>query len=154
MMPQLPTLKTTRQISSYLAKYDPTMCALANEARRWMRQRLPAASELVYDNYNALVFGYGPGDRASEAIFSLALYPRWLRLFFLHGATLHDPLGLLEGAGKQVRSIVVHAVSDLDKPEVRALITEAIERAAPTWPAGGVGETIIKSVSAKRRPRR
>jgi hypothetical protein len=34
------------------------------------------AIELVYDNYNALVIGYGPTERASDALIFLAVYPR------------------------------------------------------------------------------
>ena len=90
---------------------------------------MPAATELVYDNYNALVFGFGPTDRASEAILSLALYPRWVTVFFLRGAELPDPENLLQGTGRQVRSIRLGAASDLQSPAVEALIAEAISRA-------------------------
>src|SRR5439155_3149680 len=80
------------ELAAFLAKYTPEM-----------RERLPGAIELVYDNYNALVIGFGPTDRASDAIFSIALYPRWVRLFFLYGAKLRDPKKLLKGVGKIVR---------------------------------------------------
>jgi len=40
---------------------------------------------MVYDNYNALVIGFGPNDRPSLAIFSIVLFPRWVTLCFLQG---------------------------------------------------------------------
>ena len=90
---------------------------------------MPTAVELVYDNYNALTIGFGPSERASEVIVSLALYPRWVSLFFLQGAKLSDPEELLGGSGKQVRHIVLGQSNDLDKPAVEALLAEAIRGA-------------------------
>jgi hypothetical protein len=62
-----------------------------------MRRRLPGATELIYDNYNALAIGFGPGERSSDAVFSIAVWPRWVSLFFLRGTRLHDPGKLLKG---------------------------------------------------------
>jgi hypothetical protein len=75
------------QIARSLAKYTPQIQAEARAARRILRGLLPTATEMVYDNYNALVFAFVPGDRPSEAILSIALYPRWVTLFFLRGAS-------------------------------------------------------------------
>jgi hypothetical protein len=41
-----------------------------------MRKRYPAAIQLVYDNYNALAIGFGASEKASQAIFSIAIFPR------------------------------------------------------------------------------
>ena len=49
---------------------------------------------------NALAIGFGPTERASEAIFSIAVFPRWVSLFFLQGAGLPDPDGILQGEWK------------------------------------------------------
>ena len=74
-----------------------------NTLRERMRALLPCAVETVYDNYNALVFGYGPSEKASECVFPIAAYPKWVTLFFLHGATLPDPDHVLDGEGSQER---------------------------------------------------
>jgi len=58
---------------------------------------------MVYDNYNALVIGFGPTERPSEAILSIVLYPRDVSLGFLQGAKLADPKKLLQGRGNQVQ---------------------------------------------------
>ena len=65
------------QLDGFLDKYTPEIVKLAKALLKKMRARLPGAIELVYDNYNALVIGYAPSERASEAILSLALYPRY-----------------------------------------------------------------------------
>ena len=119
-----------------------------------MRHRLPHAIELVYDNYNFFVIGYGPSDKASAAVFSLAAYAKGVNLCFLQGAGLPDPEGLLRGSGSTVRNIKLDDASTLDRPEVRALMAAALARAKmPMDPTRG-RRLIIKSVSAKQRPRR
>ena len=84
------------QLASFMAKFTPEIGSQAKAIRAEMRKLYPTALELVYDNYNALAIGYGPTERASEAIFSIALYPRWVSLFFLQGAALPDPDKILE----------------------------------------------------------
>jgi len=118
-----------------------------------MRKKFPGASVLVYDNYNALAIGFGPTERASDAVFSIALFPRWVNLFFLQGAGLPDPNKLLQGSGKQARSIRLEKVQLLDEPAVLALI-DAEARRSGLEPQAGSGKIVIKSISAKQRPRR
>ena len=138
----------------FIDKYNPEIGAVARAALAKMRTLLPGALELVYDNYNALAIGFGPSERASEAILSIALYPRWVSLFFLQGAKLPDPHKMLKGSGKQVRHIVLEDARDLDKPAIQALIAQALHRAPRPLDPATSGRTIIKSISAKQRPRR
>ena len=143
------------QLAGFLAKYTPEIAALAKDVRVTMRKRLPGAFELVYDNYNALAIGFGPTERASDAIFSIALFPRWVSLFFLQGAGLRDPGKLLKGRGKRARHIVVHDASMLERAPVQALIIQALRAAKlPVEPKSHHGRLIIKSISMKQRPRR
>jgi hypothetical protein len=142
------------QLESFISRYTPEVAACARRALTRMRQRLPGAVELVYDNYNALVIGFGPSERASEAIFSIALYPRWVNLFFLQGATLPDPAGRLRGNGKFVRNIVLRDASELEEAEVRKLIDEAVRRASTPIDGNSRRRLVIRSISAKQRPRR
>jgi hypothetical protein len=141
-------------IAGFLAKYTPEIVAFATDARRRMRKDIPGGIEFVYDNYNALVFGYGPSERPSEAVLSLALMPRWVTLCFLKGAKLQDPKKMLKGAGNIVRNIRLTALTDLQDPDVHGLVADAIAAATPSFSGGGAPRTIVKSVSAKQRPRR
>lgn len=116
--------------------------------------QLPGAVEFVYDNYNALAIGFGPTEHVSEAIFSIALYPRWINLFFLQGASLPDPQNLLKGSGKVVRHIVIENSAMLDEPAIQELMARAIEQADNPINATAPRRILIKAVSAKQRPRR
>ncbi|HEV2720557.1 MAG TPA: DUF1801 domain-containing protein [Thermoanaerobaculia bacterium] len=145
-------VEAQRQLDEFLSRYTPEIRALAGATLAKMRERLPGATQIVYDNYNALVVGFGPSERASEAVFSIALYPKRVRLFFLNGAELPDPKTLLEGEGTTVRSIVVEDAADLDKAPVRALMKAALK--ARPIDAKGQGRLVIRSISKKQRPRR
>lgn len=142
-----------QHLARFLAKYTPEVAAVATAALARMRKHLRGAVELVYDNYNALAIGFGPTERASDAILSIAVYPRWVSLFFLQGANLPDPQGLLRGSGKRVRHIVLEDAALLDQPAVRGLIARALKAAKPL-DGKGRRRIVIKSVSAKQRPRR
>jgi hypothetical protein len=142
-----------QQLDGFIEKYSPHIARLARAALRKMRARLGGAFELVYDNYNALAIGFGPTDRTSDLVFSITLYPRWVSLFFTHGAGLPDPKKLLKGSGKRVRHLVLESAAALDQPEVRALVDQALAR-GKAFPQTGRGRIVIKSVLAKQRPRR
>ena len=143
-----------QQLDAFIDKFTPEVAALTRALLARMKSRIPGAAILVYDNYNALAIGFGPNERAGQAILSLAVMPRWVTLCFLKGVHLSDPHRLLKGAGSQVRHIRLHEEEALDDPRVDALIAEALERAeVPIDPAASP-RLIIKSISAKQRPRR
>ena len=121
-----------------------------------MRKRLPGSTEVVYDNYNALAIGFVPGDGTAGAVFSIAVYPRWVSLFFLQdGVDLTDPKGLLRGSGSHIRHIRLASPADIDGPDVRALMKEALDLAQVKVPRRAAkGRIVIRSVSPKQRPRR
>lgn len=143
-----------KQLDGFIARYTPAIAALARAAFAKLRRIVPRATILVYDNYNALVIGFGPSERASEAALSLALYPRWVSLFFLQAAGLPDPDRLLRGNGKQARHVVLANADMLDTPAIQALIATALERARVRIDPTNPGRLIIKSVSEVQRPRR
>ena len=142
------------ELAGFLAKYDPAVARIARAAIARLRKRLPGATEVVYDNYNALAVGFGPSDRASEAIFSIAVYPRWVSLFFLQGARLIDPANILKGSGSKVRHIVLKQAADIGAKPVETLIAAALAAAKTRMDLKAKRQLIIKSVSVKQRPRR
>jgi hypothetical protein len=104
------------QVAGFIAKFDPAIARLASTARTMLRKRMPTATELVYDSYNALAIGFGPSTRTSEAIVSLAIYARGVNLYFLYGAHLTDPDRLLEGNGTRGRFVRLPTAERLADP--------------------------------------
>jgi hypothetical protein len=144
-----------REIAAFIDKFTPEHGTLIRAARAALRARFPTAHELVYDNYNFLVFGFSTTRRPSDAIVSLAAAANGVGLAFPYcGTRLRDPEALLQGSGSQNRFIRLRDATTLDRPAVRDLLDQATALARTPLPAHGDGATVIVSVSAKQRPRR
>ena len=148
------TVSAEQQLRSFIAKFDPPNQALLRAARRALRRRLPTAHELVYDNYNFFVIGYSPTEKPSDAILSLTGSSNGVGLCFLYGAKLRDPKKLLRGSGNQTRSIHLDTVAVLAQPDVAALVDQAVAQTRAPFAPRGPRKLIIRSISAKQRPRR
>lgn len=142
------------RLDGFIDAFTPELAARARAVLARMDALYPAAIRLVYDGYTALAIGYGASEKQTGLIFSIALYPRWVSLFFARGVDLDDPTGRLKGEGSRVRHIVLDGPETLDDPEVALLMSQALALAAPPMPREGAGRTIIKSAQAKTRPRR
>jgi len=148
-------LTAQQQLAMFIAKYSSKVAAEGRAALAKLRRLVPGAVELVYDNFNWLVVGFGPSERASDAVLSLVFAPRWLALCFLqNGPELPDPSGILRGSGKKVRNVRLESAKALDRKEVRALIMEALVRARVSINPAGRRRLIIRAISRKQRPRR
>ena len=144
------------QLETFIARFTPEIATLAEAVLAKLRRRLPFAIQLVYDNYNALAIGFGPTERTTDAVFSIAVYPGRVNLCFLQGgsAGLADPGKWLQGRGRLNRFIPLTSAATLDEPDVQALIAQAIAATKIPFDETAPGHLIIKSVSAKQRPRR
>src|SRR5262249_18394703 len=118
-----------KRIGVFVGRYAPHLAATLKACRARLRDSFPRGVELIYDNYNALVFGFAPSARASEAVVSIAAYPRWVTLFFLDGARLPDPEALLQGDGKRVRSVRLQSAADFERAAIRQLLRQAAAQA-------------------------
>ena len=141
------------ELASFIAKFEPERAELIRACRAELRTILPTAIELVYDNYNFFVIGYCSSERASDCIVSIAAAANSVGLSFYYGAALSDPSGILEGSGKQNRFIRLPTSSRLQDPEVLRLIHAAAAHGKTRLPSSTPGHLVIKSVSAKQRPR-
>jgi len=148
------TASAATQVASFIAKFDPANAKLIRACRSMMRKRLPTANELVYDNYNFLAIGYSASERESDCGVSLAGGANGVSLSFYYGATLPDPDGILLGSGNQNRFVRLPTATTLAEPAVERLIRAALAQAKTPMPETGRGRTIVKSISAKQRPRR
>ncbi len=142
------------RLREFIAKFDAKNAATIRAVRRALRKRFPTATEIVYDNYNFFVIGYSPTERPSDSIISMAAGANGVGLCFIHGARLPDPGRVLLGSGKQTRFVRLESAGVLERPEIRTLLAAAVERAKTPFSASGRHQLIIRSVSAKQRPRR
>jgi hypothetical protein len=156
-MPRASTTKPAdpeKQLEQFIGKFEPTQQAVICAARKALRKRFPTATELAYDNYNFFVIGFGPNERPSDCIVSIAAAANGVGLCFIRGASLPDPGKVLLGSGKQTRFIRLPTAEVLRQPAVQTLLTIAADRAKTPLPKSGRGKLIIRAVSLKQRPRR
>jgi len=142
------------QLRTFIDKFEPKHQAVIRAARKALRKIFPTATELAYDNYNFFVIGFGPTERPSDCIVSIAAAANGVGLCFIRGASLPDPSKVLLGSGKQTRFVRLPTAEVLQQLAVQTLLTVAADRAKTPLPASGRGRLIIRSVSAKQRPRR
>ena len=143
-----------KQLTSFIDKFEPAHRATIRAARKLLRKRFPTANELAYDNYNFFVIGFGPNERPSDCFVSIAAAANGVGLCFIRGVSLPDPAGILSGSGKQTRFLRLPSATVLEQPAVQTLLRVAAERARVPLAPDGRGKLIIRSVSAKQRPRR
>ena len=143
-----------KKLANFIRKFEPKHQRLIRSVRAELSKRFPTANELVYDNYNFFVIGYGPTERPADCIVSIAAAASGVGLCFIHGASLPDPNRILLGEGKQTRFIRLESVNRLKRPEVKALLTAAVAHSTTPLPRSGTRKLIIRSVSARQRPRR
>jgi len=152
------TVRARADLDVFISRFTPAIAALVRSVLARMRAHLPGATELVYDKNNALVVGFGPTERPSDAWFSVVAYPTRVRLFVLQGVELveagGDPHGLLEGGGGVVRSFRIDDAARLGERAVVALVRRAVAQSGKRWDRRAPARTIIRAVAARQRQRR
>jgi hypothetical protein len=137
------------QLQSFIDKFEPKHRAIIRAARKASRKRFPTANELAYDNYNFFVIGFAP-------IRLLCLYRRrrkWRRLMFYSRRQFARSSRNSFRFRQKTRFVRLLSADVLEQPEVHALLRVAAERASVPLSRSGRGKLIIRSVSAKQRPR-
>ena len=140
--------------AAYLEKaidrYSPEVAGTARAGLKKLRALYPGARQLVFERRQSLAIGFAPAERGNP-VFSLVLYPRWVRFFFLEGVALDDPEARLEGQGNQVRSIRLDGkASMLDEPYIHALLKQALMVADADLKKGRC-EIVLKATLAARK---
>ena len=141
-------------LRTLIAKFAPDQLRLIGSVRRSLRKRLPTAHEVVYEYRDFFVISYSPNERGYEGVLAIRASANGVRLYFNRGKELPDPAKLLQGSGKQTRSIDLEGASTLARPAVARLIEEAIVRNRVPFARAGRGSVVIRSTSAELRRRR
>jgi hypothetical protein len=143
-------------LMKFLMPYPHKVTAIALWLREFVWDLYPDTNELIYDNYNAVAFGWSPTDKAGDVFCSIAVYSNHVNFGFNKGSELDDPGKMLTGDGTQYRYITVKDKDDFHEWYAKELLAEAYENSiAAMKPQKDPmkGQTIIKSISpVKKRP--
>ena len=141
------------QVTALVSEFAPAHKRLLAATRKHLRERLPTAHEVVYEYRDCFVISFAPNDLGFEGVFAIRANADGVVLYFNRGKELPDPAKLLQGSGKQTRSINLEGASTLARPDVACLIDEAIARNPVPFAGAGRGSVVIRSTSANQRRR-
>jgi len=142
-----------------LYAYEPAVREKALWLREYIWDRYPQANELIYDNYNALAFGWSPTEKMSQIFCSVAIYRvnQGIHFGFYWGAELNDRQKVLAGNGNQYRYLLVDNISNLPLTYLNELIEQAWHNSLQKVKGAKDivhGKTILKSVAAVKRQKK
>jgi len=146
----------TKDLLKFLKPFDKDIQERALWLRQFVWDLYPTANELIYDNYNALAFGWSPTDRVGHIFCSVAVgrSSNNVHFGFYWGAELDDPKNMLIGAGNQYRYILVKSISEFPMAYIKKLVKQAYANSMAKVKDKKQlmqGKTITKSISAKKR---
>jgi hypothetical protein len=143
-------------LMTFLAVFDEPIKDLVLWLREFVWDLYPKTNELIYDNYNALAFGWSPTDRVGHTFCSIAVgrTSKNVHFGFYWGSEIEDPQKILLGKGNQYRYILVKNKDDFPKTYIKKLVKEAYANSlAKVKDKNQIrhGVTITKSISVKKR---
>ena len=145
----------TKDLIKFLKPFSSENKELALWLREFVWELYPRCNELIYDNYNALAFGWSTSDRLGDTFCSIAVFGKeYVHFGFYWGSQIADPEKMLEGKGSQYRYIKVYNKKDFPKTYIKKLMKEAYANSLGKLKEGKQvlkGMTITKSISAKKR---
>jgi hypothetical protein len=147
----------TKELLQFLRPFDDDIIDRVMWLREFAWDLCPEANELIYDNYNAVAFGWSPTDKVGHTACSIAVgrSSKNVHFGFYWGSELSDPDKLLLGEGNQYRYILVSDKKAFPKAYIKKLVKEAYANSLSKVKDQRQimhGHTIVKSISSKKRP--
>ena len=146
-------------LKKFLEPFPPEAQETALWLRDWIWSKYPQANELIYDNYNALAFGWSPTDRLGHTFCSIAVFRTNfnIHLGFYWGSKLRDPENKLLGGGNQYRYWLFKNKKNFPKTYIIKRMEEAYAYSLSLVKDPGQfmqAKTIVKSISSAKRKKK
>jgi hypothetical protein len=148
--------ETITDLIKFMMPYPDHVQQTALWLRNFIWDLYPESNELIYDNYNAVAFGFAPSVKAGDVFCSIAVCSNHVNFGFNRGVEITDPDKILLGNGNLYRFIRVTNINDFPEDYIKMLLQEAYANSLTRLKAGKPlikGQTITKSISpVKKRP--
>ena len=156
LKPETMSKDQTKDLLKFLKPFSNEIRELVLWLREFVWDLYPETNELIYDNYNAMAFGWSPTDRVGHTFCSIAVgrTSKNVHFGFYWGSEIADPKALLLGKGNQYRYILVKTREEFPKNYMKKLLKEAYANSLAKVKDKKQlmeGATITKSVSLKKR---
>jgi hypothetical protein len=145
-----------KDLTKFLKPFPADVIERALWLREFVWDLYPDCNELIYDNYNALAFGWSPSEKVGDTFCNIAVgrSSHNVHFGFYWGSKIVDPEKKLLGQGNQYRYILVKSKTDFPKAYIKKLMKEAYTYSLSRLKQKPIikGQTITKSISAVKRP--
>lgn len=146
----------TKDLLKFLKPFSPDKVETVLWLRSFVWDLYPHTNELIYDNYNAVAFGWSPTEKVGHTFCSIAIgrTSKNIHFGFYWGAEISDPKKILLGQGNQYRYILVERIKSFPKTYIKKLMAEAyVNSLSKVKDKAQIksGLTLTKSVSDKKR---
>lgn len=111
-------------VEQFLRRYPENIREIAQELRALISETVPENREAVYPGWKLIGYRAMAGTQSFYFGF-IAPFPDKVVLGFEYGMMLADPNGILEGAGSQVRQVVLRSRKEIRRNQLTPLILEA-----------------------------
>jgi hypothetical protein len=117
----------TKDLLKFLKPFPEEIKERALWLREFVWDLYPGCNELIYDNYNALAFGWSLSEKLGDTFCSVAVgrSSHNVHFGFFRGSKIADPKKILLGKGNQYRYILVKNKEDFPKTYIKKLLMEA-----------------------------
>lgn len=113
-----------RELKTFLAPLSPSVRTIVLALRETILKTVPDVEESIL--WGGLSYHLPElGGRVKGAVCQIVTKRFPVRLDFIHGVWLRDPVGLLEGSLVSKRFVSIATAADAKRPEIAALIREA-----------------------------
>jgi hypothetical protein len=148
--------KDRKQLLEFLKPFDRETIDTVMWLRDFAWDLLPQTNELIYDNYNAVAFGWSVTERLGQTTCSVAVIRsnQNIHFGFYRGNQISDPEKILKGKGNQYRYVLVKDKNEFPKAYISSLVKQAYINAmlsVKNEAEIASGKTLVKSVSEKKR---
>lgn len=146
----------TKDLLRFLKPFPADMQDRTLWLRNFVWDLYPTANELIYDNYNALAFGWSITDRLGQLFCNIAVGRSSgnIHFGFYYGTSIKDPEKRLIGNGNQYRYLLVPDVKKFPAGYIKKLLKDAyahsLTKVKDDTPVVQ-GQTIVKSISVAKR---
>lgn len=105
--------------------FPEEMKIITRSTRQLILSTFPKVVEVVWAKQKNIGYGIGPKKKTEHFCYIMPA-SKHVNLGFNYGAELDDPKCLLEGTGKLFRHIKIRKLSDLENPDLGAILLLSI----------------------------
>ncbi len=115
-----------KEAKAFFELYSKEVQKRAWKVRELIFEVAPDIAETVYPQMKVIRYGLD-GNKMDALLYFIMPTKAGVSLGFMHGTTLADPKGLLEGTGKNLRHVKLKTLEDAANPALRKLVEVALE---------------------------